>query len=240
MRYTLTRKEDRVKVVSLKHDDGFHQEGLYRVNVINLHLAFIHEDAPVNKVVIVLNIFGNELAKNDAQYPDRDTRFPGKELILLDQVNPNKEEKVDYDSTYFTELDNAANDELGLETMDGVTPTHIPTSGKFEPIVDFNCASRVLESNLATDMTISPAPALVSVAWCILVVTESEDDVLVSLILVGVRRPTELTKEWDPRVTELEVEMMRLPVVRAQAAPIDPKTLRERAQKNAHELGILG
>ncbi|ONK80082.1 uncharacterized protein A4U43_C01F13700 [Asparagus officinalis] len=77
MRYTLTNKEDSVKVGSLIHDGDFHQEGLYGDNVIDLCPGFIHEDALVNEVVIVLNTFGNELAKTDMQYPNGDTKFPG-------------------------------------------------------------------------------------------------------------------------------------------------------------------
>ncbi|ONK64540.1 uncharacterized protein A4U43_C07F27160 [Asparagus officinalis] len=76
MRYNLTNKKDSIKVVTLKHDGGFHQEGLYGVNVKGLRLVFVHEDTPVSKVVVVLNVFGNEHAKTNAQYPDGDTRFP--------------------------------------------------------------------------------------------------------------------------------------------------------------------
>ncbi|ONK60957.1 uncharacterized protein A4U43_C08F24510 [Asparagus officinalis] len=50
-------------------------EGLYGVKVIGLHMGFIHEDAPVNEVIAVPNLFGNELSKTDARYPDGDTRF---------------------------------------------------------------------------------------------------------------------------------------------------------------------
>ncbi|ONK58446.1 uncharacterized protein A4U43_C09F12860 [Asparagus officinalis] len=75
--YNLTNRECSIKVGSLKHDGGFHQEVLYRVNIIGVHSGFINEDAPVNEVGVVQNTFGSELAKTDAQYPNGDTRFPG-------------------------------------------------------------------------------------------------------------------------------------------------------------------
>ncbi|ONK56471.1 uncharacterized protein A4U43_C10F9060 [Asparagus officinalis] len=77
MHCTLNNKEDSVKVGALKYDGGFHQEGLYGVNIIGRCLGFVNEDALVNEVAIVLNTFRNELAKIDAQYPDGDTRFLG-------------------------------------------------------------------------------------------------------------------------------------------------------------------
>ncbi|ONK73211.1 uncharacterized protein A4U43_C04F28440 [Asparagus officinalis] len=75
MLYTLINKEDNIKVGFLKYNGGFRQEGIYGVNIICLRLGFIHEDAPINEVPIVLNIFRNELVKTNAQYPNRDTRF---------------------------------------------------------------------------------------------------------------------------------------------------------------------
>ncbi|ONK78127.1 uncharacterized protein A4U43_C02F14630 [Asparagus officinalis] len=76
MHYNLTNREDSVKVGSLKHDDGFHQDGLYGVSIMGLRPGFMNEDIPVNEVVVAPNIFGNKLAKTEAQYPDGDTRCP--------------------------------------------------------------------------------------------------------------------------------------------------------------------
>ncbi|ONK74131.1 uncharacterized protein A4U43_C03F3090 [Asparagus officinalis] len=46
----------------------------------------------------------------------------------------------------------------------------------------------------------------------------------------------ELTKKWDSQVVELQAETERLSVIRSQVIPINPRALKEQAQKGAHEV----
>ncbi|ONK80005.1 uncharacterized protein A4U43_C01F12760 [Asparagus officinalis] len=46
----------------------------------------------------------------------------------------------------------------------------------------------------------------------------------------------ELTKKWDSQVAELQAKTERLSVVKSQVIPLDPRILREQAQKGAHEI----
>ncbi|ONK81464.1 uncharacterized protein A4U43_C01F29410 [Asparagus officinalis] len=76
MYYNLTNRENSVKIGILKHESGFHQEGLFRTNIIGLRPGCVNEDALVNEVDVVPHTFENELVKIDAQYPDEDAMFP--------------------------------------------------------------------------------------------------------------------------------------------------------------------
>ncbi|ONK60105.1 uncharacterized protein A4U43_C08F14380 [Asparagus officinalis] len=46
----------------------------------------------------------------------------------------------------------------------------------------------------------------------------------------------ELTKKWDSQVMKFQAETKRLLIIRSQAAPIDPRILKEKAQNGAHEV----
>ncbi|ONK78033.1 uncharacterized protein A4U43_C02F13490 [Asparagus officinalis] len=82
-----TNREDRKKIVFLKHECDFHQEGLFGINIIGLRPGFVNEDAPVNEVVVVPNTFGNELVKNNAQYSEGDAKKVCHMRIRKRQVN---------------------------------------------------------------------------------------------------------------------------------------------------------
>ncbi|ONK58093.1 uncharacterized protein A4U43_C09F8040 [Asparagus officinalis] len=71
----LSSNEDSVKADSLKHDGGFHHEGVFGVRIISLHLDVVREEAPVDEVHVVPNVFDSELVKINAQYPKGDARF---------------------------------------------------------------------------------------------------------------------------------------------------------------------
>ncbi|ONK68543.1 uncharacterized protein A4U43_C05F13060 [Asparagus officinalis] len=179
-KFSIPDEGDNVKVGSLKYDSGFRQEGLYGDSVTGLCLGFVNEDAPINEIVIVPNTFGNELAKTDEQYPNKDSRFSGKEPILLNQENPDNKEKVDYEpetDAYLSKPVNAGfnsdvympDDEPDLEIMSGAVPTSLATSDKFQPMANFDGTS-------AIDMAADLAPAPISIAWHRLVVCESSDE----------------------------------------------------------------
>ncbi|ONK79975.1 uncharacterized protein A4U43_C01F12430 [Asparagus officinalis] len=157
MCYSLTNREDSVKIGILKHRGGFPQEGLFGTNIIGLRPGFVNKDAPVNIVVVAPNTFGNELAKIDAQYL---MGRPGSQAGLERQIpSDDKEKQVDYrhDDTdaYLTkpndvgdlgDISYSADNESDFWTMDEAMPTSIPASNCFEPVTYFEGASSVLVS----------------------------------------------------------------------------------------------
>ncbi|ONK72597.1 uncharacterized protein A4U43_C04F21060 [Asparagus officinalis] len=107
--------------------------------------------------------------------------------------------------------------------MDGAAPTSLPATCEFDPVVDFDGASGVLESNPAIDMIL----LLHRVNSAAKTAQHQKEELKL--------KSTELAKEWDLRVAELEAETARLAVVRTQATSIGTRDLRERDQKNTHE-----
>ncbi|ONK80189.1 uncharacterized protein A4U43_C01F14890 [Asparagus officinalis] len=158
----------------------------------------------------------------------------GKEPVPLD----NDEEQVHYEyddtDTYLTELDDA-DDESDFETMSEAVPVMFPTSGHFEPVVDFEGVFGVLEFAPAIDTTATPTPAHVLHANATIAIAQIHLEVAQRKKEELELNLAELTKKWDSQVTELQTETKKLSIIRYQAAPIDPRILREQAQKGAHE-----
>ncbi|ONK63969.1 uncharacterized protein A4U43_C07F20770 [Asparagus officinalis] len=191
MHFTITNKEDSIKVDSLKYDGGLRQETLYGVNVIEPKpipggYAKIREESPMILTQECLAKPSSEfysyycIESSEVHLFDVHFLYRGKKPIFLDQENLDYEEKVDYDpDAYLTEPDDMgfeggvggssympANDEPRLETMGGAAPTSILASGEFEPFADFDGTYSILESDVTVDIAFSPALTPISAAQC--------------------------------------------------------------------------
>ncbi|ONK72880.1 uncharacterized protein A4U43_C04F24360 [Asparagus officinalis] len=136
--------------------------------------------------------------------------YVSKEPIPLDHYNLVDEEKVDYKAdtdTYLTKPDDA-----GFEgNIGGSTYMLDDESG--------------LENGSGATL------------YLFLLVASSSSVGNSSTTKRGARTQVgRVGREWDLKAAELQAEMVRLDVVRAQAAPLHPLTLRERVHKDALEV----
>ncbi|ONK72979.1 uncharacterized protein A4U43_C04F25670 [Asparagus officinalis] len=107
---------------------------------VDHHNYYGHDRTSSGRVVSLLQ------RKESHAIPAQEPRAEpsGKEPILLEQKNPD--------------------DGPDLDTMDGAAHTSLLASGEFEPVADFDGASRVLEFDPTIDMIINPTPTPVAVA----------------------------------------------------------------------------
>ncbi|ONK58248.1 uncharacterized protein A4U43_C09F10150 [Asparagus officinalis] len=127
--------------------------------------------------------------------PMQEPRVSSLEPIPLDD-----EEKMDYEhndiETYLIEPNEADfNDDVGgssyMLAMGKAIPMSFHVDGHFEPVIDFDGASGVLEPTSAIDMTEAPTLApLLLVRWKLIVhgSSDDDDDASVSLMLIAVGR----------------------------------------------------
>ncbi|ONK76191.1 uncharacterized protein A4U43_C03F24900 [Asparagus officinalis] len=108
-------------------------------------------------------------------------------------------------------------------TVGEAMPTSFLMSGHFDPVIDFEGTFGVLASAPTIEMIEAPMPA------CLEVAQHQKEELELNL--------AELTKKWDSQIAELLAETKRFSVIRSQAAPIDLRILKEKAQKGALEVG---
>ncbi|ONK58445.1 uncharacterized protein A4U43_C09F12840 [Asparagus officinalis] len=158
------------------------------------------------------------------------------------------------------------NDEHDFGIIGGAVPMSFLASGNFEPVANFEGGVLKYTPTIDTTVAFASALiSLVWHKQVVHESFVEDDDGSVSPIPVGVGRvallgqsnhclaqtqleathhkndelelkSTELVKEWDLRAMELEAETKRLAVIMTQAALVDPRVLREKAQRDAQEV----
>ncbi|ONK58217.1 uncharacterized protein A4U43_C09F9760 [Asparagus officinalis] len=106
---------------------------------------------------------------------------------------------------------------------------------KLEPMVNFDDAFGALEHELTINIVTSMAPTTILVAHHRLITPESTDKAQARFEAAQQQKDelksklAELVRACDLKATQLQAETNKLEAVRVQAAPIDSRTLRERA-----------
>ncbi|ONK60815.1 uncharacterized protein A4U43_C08F22950 [Asparagus officinalis] len=189
--------------------DGTHDPKVSHVFDRNVHLfleGFVNEDAPVNEVVVVSITFGNELVKNDAQYIDGDARF----LDWIKSTDISDKESIPLD-------DEEEQVDYGHDNTDAylTEPDDIGDIGNIG-------SSLYMPGTFNQSCVVAPLLARLKAAQ------HQKKDIELNL--------AELTKKWDSQVVELQAKTKRLFVIRSQAALINSRILKEKAQKGVHEV----
>ncbi|ONK78294.1 uncharacterized protein A4U43_C02F16770 [Asparagus officinalis] len=249
-------RKDSVKVGFLKHDGGFSQEGLYGVNIIGKEPIPLDDEKQVDYELDDTNAYLTEHDDKGFDSDIGDSSFmPSMMNIILRSwvwqslcnfllaVDEGWWQQVGVcqgdagrgkarAATIGEELDGGyvgtAEGLVGRVTTGGGLPggegvgrlrSDRSSRGRDSP-------ARFQRSGGLAKAAIAAAQALLEAAQC-----QKEELELES---------AELVKERDFKAAELKAETIRLVVIRIQAAPVDPRVLREKAQKMLTMLGILG
>ncbi|ONK76348.1 uncharacterized protein A4U43_C03F26650 [Asparagus officinalis] len=72
----LSAVEDNVMMSGLKNEGSFFKERHFGLSIISLCLGSVKEGALPNEVPVIWNVFCNQFAKSNGQYPEEDAKVP--------------------------------------------------------------------------------------------------------------------------------------------------------------------